>query len=167
MSWLFTSGGQTIGSSASASVLPVNIQSWFPLRMTAESCCPRDSQESSPTPQIKSINSLALSLLYDPTVTSIHDCWKNHSCDQMDFVSKVMSLCFNMLSRFVIAFLPRSKYLLILWLQSPPTIILDPRKIKSVTVSIVSPYNFNCVSQFLLHSLFIIIHFKYILIFSS
>ena len=55
------------------------------------------------------------------------------------FVGKVMSLLYNMLSRFVIAFLPRSKHLLILWLQSPSTVILEPKKIKSVTVSIVSP----------------------------
>ena len=55
------------------------------------------------------------------------------------FVSKVMSLLLNILSRFVIAFLPRSKHLLILWLQSPSAVILEPKKIKSVTVSIVSP----------------------------
>ena len=55
------------------------------------------------------------------------------------FVSEVMSLLFNMLSRFVIAFLPRSKSLLILWLQSPSAVILKPKKINSVTVSIVSP----------------------------
>ena len=55
------------------------------------------------------------------------------------FVGKVMSLLFNMLSRWVIAFLPRSKCLLISWLQSPSAVILEPRKIKSVTVSIVSP----------------------------
>ena len=55
------------------------------------------------------------------------------------FVSKVMSLLFNMLSRLVIAFLPGSKHLLVSWLQSPSAVILEPRKIKSVTVSIVSP----------------------------
>ena len=55
------------------------------------------------------------------------------------FVSKVMSLLFNMLCRLVIAFLPKSKYLLISWLQSPPEVILEPKKIKSVTVSIDSP----------------------------
>ena len=55
------------------------------------------------------------------------------------FVGKVMSLFFNMLSRFVIAFLPRSKHLLISCLQSPFAVILQPEKIKSVTVSIVSP----------------------------
>ena len=55
------------------------------------------------------------------------------------FVGKVMSLLFNTLSRFVVAFLPRSKCLLISWLQSPIAVILEPKKIKSVTVSIVSP----------------------------
>ena len=54
------------------------------------------------------------------------------------FVGKVMSLLFNMLSRMVIAFLPRSKHLLISWLQSPSSVILEPKKIKSLTVSIVS-----------------------------
>ena len=55
------------------------------------------------------------------------------------FVGKVMSLLFNMLSKLVAAFLPRSKHLLISWLQSPPAVILEPKKIKSVTISIVSP----------------------------
>ena len=55
------------------------------------------------------------------------------------FVSKVMSLLFNMLSRLVIAFLPRSKRLLVSWVQSTSTVILEPKKIKSVTVSTVSP----------------------------
>ena len=55
------------------------------------------------------------------------------------FVSQVMSLLFNMLSRSVIAFHPRSKHLLISWLQLPSAVILEPKKIKSVTVSIVSP----------------------------
>ena len=55
MSWLFTSGGQSIGTSASASVLPINIQSWFPLGLTLvwSPCCPMDSQESSPAPQVQ------------------------------------------------------------------------------------------------------------------
>ena len=55
------------------------------------------------------------------------------------FVGKIMSLLFNMLSRFVIAFLPRSKHLLISWLQSPSAVILEPKKIKSVPVSVVYP----------------------------
>ena len=56
------------------------------------------------------------------------------------FVDKEMSLLFNMLSRLVITFLPRSKRLLISWLQSPSAVILEPKKIKSVTNSIVSPF---------------------------
>ena len=74
MSQLFASGGQSIGASASASVLPMNSQSWFPL---GSPCCLRDSQESSPAPQFESINSSALSLLYGPILISIHDYWKN------------------------------------------------------------------------------------------
>ena len=81
MSWFFPSGGQQMGASASSSVLPMNIQDWFPLGLTGSPCSPRDSQESSPTPQFKSISSSALSLLYGPTLTSIHDYWKNHSFD--------------------------------------------------------------------------------------
>ena len=56
----------------------------------------------------------------------------------MDFVGKVMSLLFNMLSKLVVTFLPKSKHLLISWLQSPSSVILEPKKIKSVTVSIIS-----------------------------
>ena len=82
MSQLFTSGSLSIGVPASVSVLPMNIQDWFPLGWTGWiSCCPRDSQESSPTPQFKNINSSELSFLYSPTLTSIHDYWKNHSFD--------------------------------------------------------------------------------------
>ena len=98
-----------------------------------------DSQESSPTPQFKSINSLVLSFLYCPTLTSIHDYQKNRSLTVQTFVGNVMSLLLNMLSRFVIAFLPRSKHLLISQLQSPSAVILEAKKIKSVTVSFVSP----------------------------
>ena len=72
----------------------------------------RDSQESSPTPQFKSINSSVLSFLYSPTLTSIHDHWKNHTLDETD-LKKVTSLLFDKLSRLVITFLPRSKRLLI------------------------------------------------------
>ena len=63
-------------------------------------CSPRNSQESSPTPQLESIDSLVLSLLYGPTLTSIHDYWKNHSFNLWIFVSKMMSLLFSTLSRF-------------------------------------------------------------------
>jgi len=76
---------------------------------------------------------------YSPNLTSMHDYWKNHSFTRWTFVCKVMSLLFNMLSRLVITFLPRNKHLLISRLQSPSAVILKPPKIKSVTVSIVSP----------------------------
>ena len=74
--------------------------------------------------------------------------WLSHPCvttgktialTSQTFVGKVMSLFFNMLSRLVMAFLPRSKCILLSWLQSPSAVILEPKKVKSVTVSIVSP----------------------------
>ena len=86
VSCLFTSGGQSIGASASTSVLPMNWIGlisfridWFELPEVL-----RDSQKSSPAPQFKSINFLALRLLCGPTLTSIHDYWKSHSVDYMD-----------------------------------------------------------------------------------
>ena len=85
MSQFFPWCGQSIGASASASVPPINIQDWFPLGFTGWiSCSSRDSQGSSPTPQFKSNNSLVLSFLYGPTLTSIQDYWKNHSFDEME-----------------------------------------------------------------------------------
>ena len=83
MSQFFTLGGWSIGVSSLASVLPMNIQDWFPLELIGlNPCSPRDSQESSPTPQFKTnINLSVLSFLYVPTCTSIHDYWKNHSFD--------------------------------------------------------------------------------------
>ena len=82
MSQLFTSGGQSIGVLASTTVPPMNAQDWSPLGWTGWiSLQSRDSQESSPTPQFKRINYSALSFLYRPTLTSIHDYWKNHSLD--------------------------------------------------------------------------------------
>ena len=82
MSQFFTSGGQSIRVSASASVLPVNIQDWFPLGWTGWiSLQSKGLSRAFPTLQFKSINSLALSFLHSPTLTSIHDYWKNHSFD--------------------------------------------------------------------------------------
>ena len=81
MSQLFAWGGQSTGVSALASVLPMNTQGWTPLEWTGWIFLQYNSQESSPTPQFKSINSSVLSLLYRPTLTSIHDYWENHSLD--------------------------------------------------------------------------------------
>ena len=72
-SQFFASGGQSIGASVSASVLPMNIQGWFPLGLTGLILQSKRLSESSPTPKFKSINSLALIFLYSPTLTSIHD----------------------------------------------------------------------------------------------
>ena len=82
MTQFFTSGGQIIGASASASVLPVNIQDWNSFRIDwLDLLAVLGTLKSSPTPQFESINSLALSFLHSPTLTSIHDYWKNHSFD--------------------------------------------------------------------------------------
>jgi len=79
---VFASGGQSIRVSALASVLPMNTQDWSPLEWTGcISLQSKDSQESSPTPQLESINSSALSLLNGPILISIHDYWKNNSFD--------------------------------------------------------------------------------------
>ena len=76
-----------------------------------------------------------LSLLYDPTLTSVHDYWKNMALTIWTSVGKVISLLLHMLSRFVIAFLPRSKRLLTSWLQSLSAVILEPKKLRSITVT--------------------------------
>ena len=82
MSQLFTSGGQSIGVSALAWVLPRNPRAdLLQNRLVRSLCSLRDSQESSSTPQFKSINSSGLRFLYSPTLTSIHDYWKNHSLE--------------------------------------------------------------------------------------
>ena len=100
MSHFFASGGQSIGASVSASILPMNIQDWFPLGLTGWSpYSPRNSQESSPTPQFKIINSSMLSLFYCPVLTSIHEYWKNHSFDYTDLYRQSNVSAFNMLSR--------------------------------------------------------------------
>ena len=102
------------------------------------SCSPGDFQESSPTPQFKSIlqySAFFMVQLLHPYMNT----GKTMALTIWTFVGKVMSLHFNMLSRLVIAFLPMSKHLLISWLQSPSTLILEPKKIKSLTVSVVFP----------------------------
>ena len=89
MSWLFASVGRSIGVSASASVLPMNIQGWFPFGLTG--LISVLSKGLSPGPQFKSINSSALSLLYGP---SVHDYWKNHSFDYMDLCWQINVFAF-------------------------------------------------------------------------
>ena len=141
MSQFFTSGGQIIGVLASASVFPMNIRDWFPLGLIG----------------LISLLSKGLSRVFSNTTVQKHQffsaqlsLWSQLSHTYMTtgktialtrwtFVGKVMSLLFNMLSKLVIAFLPRSKCLLISWLQSLSAMILKPQILKSLTVSIVSP----------------------------
>ena len=118
MSWFFASNGQSIGCLASASVLPMNYSGLisFAVDWFDHLAFQGTFRVFSPGPQFENISSSALSLLYDPAVTSVHDSWKNHSLTIWTFVGKVISLLFKMLSRFVIALLTRSKCLLISWL---------------------------------------------------
>ena len=142
MSQLFASGGQSIGVSASTSVLPMNTQNWSPLGWTGGiSLQSKGLSRVFPniTVQKHQFFFLVLSFLYTATHTSIHDFRKTTALTRWTFIGKAMSSIFNMLSRLDIAFLPRSKHLLISWLQSPSAVILEPPKIKSVTVTIVSP----------------------------
>ena len=93
--------------------------------------------ESSPTSHFKSISSLALRLLYGPTLTSIHDYWKKHSFDYMDFCWK-SNVCFLIHCLGLSQLFFQGASVLILWMQPPSAVILEPKKIKSVTISIVS-----------------------------
>ena len=114
MSQLFTSGSLSIGVPASVSVLPMNIQDWFPLGWTGWiSCCPRDSQESSPTPQFKNINSLMLTFLYSPTLTSIPDYLKKNKVltrRAFDDLLNIMDQSINIWSRKNMNIKINSKY---------------------------------------------------------
>ena len=135
VSRLFASGSQSFGSSASVSVLPMNIQGCFPLGLTGltfllskilKSLLQHHSSNAS-IPQCSTFFMVQLSHPYVIVGETI-------PLTRRTFFSKVMSLLFNLLSTFVIAFLPRNKHLLILWLQSSSAVILEPKKIKSVTV---------------------------------
>ena len=139
MGQLFTSGGQ---SNYSFCIHPSNEYSrlislridWFDLlaiQGTLKSLLQHHSSKAS----ILWYSAFFMVQLSHPYMTT----GKTIALTRWTFVGKVMSLLFNMLSRFVIAFLPRSKRLLISWLQSPSAVILEPKKIKSVTVSTVSP----------------------------
>ena len=161
MSRLFTSGGQSIGASTSAwselqlhhvgassstssigrnsgpsneysRLLPLGLTGWISLQSK------RLSRVLSYT-TVHKHQFFSTQASYGPTLTSIHDYWKNHSFDYMNLCGKVMSLLFNTLSMFVIAFLLRRKCLLISWLLSLSSMILEPKKIKSATVSIPPP----------------------------
>ena len=138
MRQLFTSGSQSVGASALA-ISPSNEYSglisfridWFDLlavQGTFKGLLQHHSCSKASILWCSALFIVQLSHLYMTTEKTI-------ALTMCTFVRKVMSLLFNTLSRFVIAFLPRSKHLL--WLQSPSAVILEPKKIKSVTVSIV------------------------------
>ena len=150
MSHFFASGGQSIGGSFSFSVSPSSEYSglisfrmetfrieplgWFHLfavQGTLKSLLQHHSSKAS----ILQHSAFFMVQLLHPYMTT----GKPIALTRRTFVGKVMSLLFNMQSRLVIAFLPRSKHLLISWLLSPCAVILEPPKIKSLTVSIISP----------------------------
>ena len=120
VSKFFTSGGLRIGVSVSASVIPVNIQDWFPLRLVGV------LQHHSSKASILHYSAFFMVQLSHPYMTTE----KTIALTRRTFVGKVMSQLFNMLSRLVITLLPRSKHLLISWLQSTSTVILEPPKNK-------------------------------------
>ena len=132
-----SSSHQSIGVLASASVLPKNIQDWFPLGFTGlislqSKGLSRLFSNSSKAPVLWRSVFFTVQLSHQYIATG-----KTVALTIWTFVGKC--LLFNTLSRFVIAFLPRSKQLLVPWLQSPSGVILEPKKVKSVTISIVSP----------------------------
>ena len=140
MSWLSISSGQSIGASASTLVLPMNTWvvsfriDWFDLlaiQGTLKSLLHHHSSKAS----ILWCSVFFMVQFSHPYMTT----GKTISLTRWTFVGKVMSLLFNTLSRFVIAFLPRSKCLFISWLQSLSAVIFKPKKIKSVTACIDSP----------------------------
>ena len=138
MSQFFASGEQSIG--VSASVLPVEYSGLISFRIDwLDLLAVRGTLKN-----LFLHYSSKASILWYPAFFMVHlshpymTTAKTIALTRRNFVSKIMSLLFNMWSRLVIAFLPRSKRLLISWLQSPCAVILEPKKIKSVTVSIVS-----------------------------
>ena len=137
MSLFFASGGQSIGVSALASVIPMEYSGLISFRMdwldllavqgTLKSLLQHHSSKAS----ILQGSAFFIVQLSHPYMTT----GKTIALTRWNFVDKVMSLPLNMLSSLVITFLPRSKHLLISWLQSPSAVILEPRKIKSATIS--------------------------------
>ena len=129
MSQLFAWGGQSFGVSASPSVLPMNTQDWSPLEWTGWI-----SLQSKGLKSLLHHHSSRASVFWPSAFFIVqlpHSCMttgKTIALTRWTLVGKVMSLLFNMLSRLVITFLPRSKHLLISWLQSPSAVILEPKK---------------------------------------
>ena len=113
----------------------MNTQDWSPLGWTGWISLKSLLQHQSSKASILWCSIFFIVQLSHPYMTT----GKTIALTRQTFVDKVMSLLFNRLSRLVITFLPRSKRLLISWLQSPSTVILEPRKIKSATISTVSP----------------------------
>ena len=129
---IFAAGGQSIGTSASALVLSMSIRDWFPrltglISLQSKGLSKVFSRTTVWKYQFSAFFMVQLSHPYLTTGQTI-------ALTVWIFVSKVMSLLFNMLSSFVITFLPRSKHLLVSWLQSLSTVILEPKKIKSVLI---------------------------------
>ena len=131
MSQFFASGSQSIVSSVSALELPMNIQGWFPSGLTGLiSLQSMGSQVVSRT--VWKHQFFWCSVFFIVKLSHPHmPTGKTIALTRRAFVSKVMALLFNMLSRFVRAFLPRSKHLLVSWLQSPSPVFLEPKKIVS------------------------------------
>ena len=132
--------GQNIGVSASTPVLPINIQDWFRLEwtgwiFTVQGTLKSLLQHHSSKTSILWHSSFFIVQLSHPYMIT----GKTIALTRQTFVGKVMSLLFNKLSRLVLTYLPRSKRLLISWLQSPSAVILEPTIIKPATVSTVSP----------------------------
>ena len=130
MSQLFTSGDQSIGVSASTSVLPMNIQDWLDL-LAVQGILKSLLQHHSLKASILRCSAFFIVKLSHPYMTI----GKAIALTTWTFVGKVMSLHFNMLCRLVITFLSRSKRLLISWLQPPAAVIVEPKKLKFDIVS--------------------------------
>ena len=130
MSQLFPSGGQNTGASASSSVLPMNIQGWLPSGLTGLISLLSKGLKSLLQHHSSKASLLQCSTFFRVQLSHLHmTTGKTRALTIWTIVGKVMSLL-NMLSRFVIAFLPRSKCLLISWLHLPSAVILEPPKIK-------------------------------------
>ena len=140
MSQVFASGGQSIEVSASASVLPMDIPGLISFRIdrfdlhSVQGTLKSLLQHCTPKASILQCSAFFTVQLSNPYMTT----GKTITLTRWIFLGKILSLLFNMLSRLVIDFLPRSKNLFITWLPSPSAVILEPKKINSVTVSIVS-----------------------------